>query len=184
MGIGRSSAGAIKIKTDSPLGLRAVNCACCGGGACACDYHSILSDPTDPDFAARVLGTASNSFTQIALSYSIATDFGTSASGSHSSVWSASAGFYFYGDTTSEGDGYGSVVILDGCILVEIGEGFQSARFLTTQSACPYTDFNGTDLPTEPDDVCAITINGVSYRTARRADFGDAVTGSATITFS
>jgi hypothetical protein len=30
MEVGRTSTNAIKIKTDSPLGLRAVNCACCG----------------------------------------------------------------------------------------------------------------------------------------------------------
>lgn len=34
MTLGRTSSGAIKIKTDSP-GLRAVECACCGGG-CGC----------------------------------------------------------------------------------------------------------------------------------------------------
>ena len=34
MTLGRTDKGAIKIKSDSPLGLRAVNCACCG---CGCD---------------------------------------------------------------------------------------------------------------------------------------------------
>lgn len=33
MTLGRTSSGAIKIKTDSP-GLRAVECACCGGCGC------------------------------------------------------------------------------------------------------------------------------------------------------
>jgi uncharacterized Zn-binding protein involved in type VI secretion len=37
MTLGRSSSGAIKIKTDG--GLRAVGCACCGGG-CACSTMS------------------------------------------------------------------------------------------------------------------------------------------------
>jgi len=37
MTLGRTSSGAIKIKTDG--GLRAVNCACCGG--CGCQYLSI-----------------------------------------------------------------------------------------------------------------------------------------------
>lgn len=44
MTLGRSSTGAIKIKTDSP-GLRAVECACCGGGQEECigteGQHSI-----------------------------------------------------------------------------------------------------------------------------------------------
>jgi len=39
MTIGRTTAGAIKIKTDSP-GLRAVNCACCGGGGSCCMYSA------------------------------------------------------------------------------------------------------------------------------------------------
>ena len=37
MTLGRTSSGAIKIKTDSAGGgLRAVNCECCGGGECGC----------------------------------------------------------------------------------------------------------------------------------------------------
>jgi hypothetical protein len=32
MTLGRTSSGAIKIKTDGDAGLRAVECACCGGG--------------------------------------------------------------------------------------------------------------------------------------------------------
>ena len=35
MTLGRTSSNAIKIKTDSP-GLRAVECACCGGVSCGC----------------------------------------------------------------------------------------------------------------------------------------------------
>lgn len=42
MVIGRSSTGAIKLKTDSPKGLRAVECACCGGGCIGVEgQHSI-----------------------------------------------------------------------------------------------------------------------------------------------
>ena len=41
MTLGRASSNAIKIKTDSPLGLRAVECACCGGGGvCQCSPMS------------------------------------------------------------------------------------------------------------------------------------------------
>jgi len=40
MTLGRSSTGAIKIKTDSPKGLRAVECGCCGGGSCGCSTMS------------------------------------------------------------------------------------------------------------------------------------------------
>ena len=42
MTLGRTSSNAIKIKTDSPLGLRAVGCACCegGGGSCQCSPMS------------------------------------------------------------------------------------------------------------------------------------------------
>jgi hypothetical protein len=37
MVLGRSTSGAIKIKTDEEGGgLRAVGCACCGGGSCGC----------------------------------------------------------------------------------------------------------------------------------------------------
>ena len=32
--LGRTDKGAIKIKSDGPLGLRAVNCACCGSCGC------------------------------------------------------------------------------------------------------------------------------------------------------
>ena len=39
MTLGRTSAGKIKIKTDTPKGLRAVNCACCVTGPCSgCPY--------------------------------------------------------------------------------------------------------------------------------------------------
>jgi hypothetical protein len=41
MTLGRSNSNAIKIKTDSPLGLRAVGCACCGGGVCQCSPMSV-----------------------------------------------------------------------------------------------------------------------------------------------
>jgi len=34
MTLGRTSSGAVKIKTDGDAGLRAVNCACCGGSDC------------------------------------------------------------------------------------------------------------------------------------------------------
>jgi len=34
MTLGRTSSGAIKIKTDGDAGLRAVGCACCGGCDC------------------------------------------------------------------------------------------------------------------------------------------------------
>lgn len=41
MTLGRTSTGAIKIKSDSPNGLRAVECACCGGGgSCGCSPMS------------------------------------------------------------------------------------------------------------------------------------------------
>ena len=35
MTLGRTDKNKIKIKTDSPKGTRAVNCACCGGCGCA-----------------------------------------------------------------------------------------------------------------------------------------------------
>jgi len=46
MTLGRTSSGAIKIKTDSPLGLRAVECACCGGsyGFPCADCPPFLTD--------------------------------------------------------------------------------------------------------------------------------------------
>ncbi len=40
MTLGRTSSGAIKIKTDSP-GLRAVECTCCGGGGCSISQAQI-----------------------------------------------------------------------------------------------------------------------------------------------
>ena len=42
MTLGRTSTAAIKIKTDSPKGLRAVGCACCGGGGCKLFRFTIL----------------------------------------------------------------------------------------------------------------------------------------------
>ena len=41
MTLGRTSSGAIKIKTDEAGGgLRAVECACCGGASCGCSSMS------------------------------------------------------------------------------------------------------------------------------------------------
>jgi len=39
MTLGRTPEGAIKIKKDDPLGLRAVNCACCN--TCGCEKSSV-----------------------------------------------------------------------------------------------------------------------------------------------
>ena len=41
MTLGRTPEGAIKIKTDG--GLRAVNCACCGGVVCGCNEVKVPS---------------------------------------------------------------------------------------------------------------------------------------------
>ena len=41
MTLGRTSAGKIKIKTDTPKGLRAVECGCCGAG---CDFNGYIQE--------------------------------------------------------------------------------------------------------------------------------------------
>lgn len=45
MTIGRSAANSIKIKTDGEAGLRAVECACCGGCRNDCQYPEHLWQP-------------------------------------------------------------------------------------------------------------------------------------------
>jgi hypothetical protein len=59
MTLGRTPTGAIKIKTDG--GLRAVECACCGG--CECDSAQPIPPPEEPNFIPKLKGTDPNPFT-------------------------------------------------------------------------------------------------------------------------
>ena len=71
MTLGRTSSGAIKIKTDGDAGLRAVGCACCGG--CLCGSATPINPPSDPNFTKKLTGNDPNvaPFTQVSINYSI-----------------------------------------------------------------------------------------------------------------
>lgn len=70
MTLGRTSSGAIKIKTDGTT--RAVNCACCEGG-CTCGSATPINPPDDPDFTKKLRGDdpSVSSFTQVLVTYNI-----------------------------------------------------------------------------------------------------------------
>ena len=55
MTLGRTSAGKLKIKTDSPKGLRAVSCGCCG----PCGGCSSLTEAMDDATSITIGGTVS-----------------------------------------------------------------------------------------------------------------------------
>ena len=66
--LGRTSGGAIKTKSDG--GLRAVNCACCGGCGCLDLPSNSIIIPSDPDFSKKLRGDPGvAAFTQVYLSY-------------------------------------------------------------------------------------------------------------------
>ena len=90
MTLGLTSSGAVKIKTDG--GLRAVNCACCGG--CLCGSATPINPPDDPDFTKKLRGDdpSFTPFTQVSVTYNIAVNplgqgGGSNASGSMSGSW-------------------------------------------------------------------------------------------------
>lgn len=71
--LGRTPEGLIKIKKDEPLGLRAVNCACCGGNCLQLPSGRILI-PSDPEFSKKLRGDPGvTAFTQVSLSYDVTT---------------------------------------------------------------------------------------------------------------
>lgn len=90
MTLGRTTEGAIKIKTDeSGGGLRAVSCECCGG--CECGWAMPINPPDDPDFTKKLRGDDPDvaPFTQVSINYSMTISFGQSVSGTFTGSWVA-----------------------------------------------------------------------------------------------
>ena len=89
--LGRTPEGLIKIKKDDPLGLRAVNCACCGG--CLCGSAVPINPPSDPNFTKKLTGNDPNvaPFTQVSINYSITvttqSNLSHTASGTMNGSW-------------------------------------------------------------------------------------------------
>ena len=76
MTLGRTSTGAIKIKTDGDAGLRAVNCACCAWSGCFCGWAKPINPPSDPDFTKKLFGTdpSVTPFTQVTLAWGFSSE--------------------------------------------------------------------------------------------------------------
>ena len=200
MVIGRSSTGAIKIKTDSPLGLRAVNCACCGG--CDCYTARPINPESDPDFTKKLRGddpsvTAFGSVTIDCTVTSSDWDPPRTFSANVSGNWVGGGDCTFLGEPvvkkleTTE-CWYGGCGGYGGCG----SENFIGLTLLLTASGCLYFTayeemvFGGFRILT-PSDECqadelnSVQINGVSYSAISLPTINDIpASGSATITFS
>lgn len=203
MTLGRSSTGAIKIKTDEAGGgLRAVNCGCCGGGGCDCYTARPINPPSDPDFTKRLrgddpsvpaYGSVTIDCTVTSSTWGTPSTFGANVSGN----WVDGGDCTFLGEPvvkilqTTEcwyGDcgGYG------GCGL----ENFIGLALLLTASGCLYFTaydemvFGGFRILTpsgecQSDSSSSVQINGVIYSAISLPTMdGDSASGSATITFS
>ena len=214
MTLGRTSSGAIKIKTDG--GLRAVNCACCGG-ECACGSATPINPPSDPDFTKKLRGDdpSVTPFTQVSVTYNILASVGsysTGGSGSMSGNWSDGTNCFgapikaFYGTgcdygvcgfcskehTNSDGLVNTSADLQlklesTGCLRVILIDNASVAGVgLSGQGFTPSDFGSGTDcsIPDESGNL-SITINGVGYPVVEFDSLeGFSVTASLDITFS
>jgi hypothetical protein len=206
MTLGRTSSGAIKIKTDEAGGgLRAVECACCGGG-CDCGFATPINPPSDPDFTKRLRGDDPDvSFfasVSVQCTIGVTPSWGSSYSFSQyiSGNWVDGGNCTFLGEQVlkflqtsdcSYGGGCGSY---GGC--GAFPNNFIGITLLLTASGClffsVYEEFNfgsfritGSSAECNSDAICPVQINGASYSTIMgQSDFGDPAFGNATITFS
>ena len=122
--IGRTAGNAVKIKTDSPLGLRAVECACCGGGgSCQCSPMS------------AAVKTAIASATQVTVNGNSVAWNGSTASSGQQPFGTLSWNISYSGGTMcfSGDNGFNSVALLP--------------EPLTPQECAP-TPFASTDIIT------------------------------------
>ena len=205
MTLGLTSSGAVKIKTDN--GLRAVNCACCGGCE-TCGELPPKSPTGDPDFLKKLRGDAGvTPFTQATIDYSVAItldgDPYSSASGSIVAAWidltnsgciagvirGISSSGCDFGDCGNcvqvDTNGIGLIFLYltnTGCLNALILEEMVFEGFLLATGA-DVLDNNG--IPCTANSTATITINGVSYPTHDYISFeGNAVSGYLNITFS
>ena len=203
MTLGRTSSGAIKIKTDG--GLRAVECSCCGGD-CACGSAQPINPDSDPDFTKKLRGDDPyvSPFTSVTIDCSIGVtpSWGDpySFSGIISGNWVDGGDCTFLGEQVLKflqtsnclyGAGCGSY---GGCGAAP--NNFIGITLLLTASGCLFffadEEFNfghyrltGSSAECNPDAVSSVSINGVDYPTLMgESDFGDPSFGNATITFS
>jgi hypothetical protein len=196
MTLGRTSSGAIKIKTDG--GLRAVNCACCD--LCSCFSAPPINPLDDPDFTKKLRGDdpSVSAFTRVSITFSISAE-GVSASGTLSGDWVDAIGCDEPGKTFSGDDcdeffsdfcfgtclapapSTGLVTLrlqANGCLTAQLEEAIQlNAFFISTEQAADCA------FPLE-DQGISITINGANTYKIREIDNSDDLTGSLDITFS
>ena len=202
MTLGRTPAGALKIKTDG--GLRAVECACCGG--CDCYTARPINPENDPDFIKKLRGddpsvTAFGSVT-IDCTVGVTPSWGSpySFSGIFSGNWIDEGDCTFLGEPVVKilqmtGCGYGGYCgSYGGC--GQYPNNFIGLSLLLTDSGClyfsVYEEYNfgsfritGSSAECNSDAICPVQINGASYSTIMgQSDFGDPAFGNATITFS
>ena len=214
MTIGRTSTGAIKIKTDG--GLRAVNCACCGGD-CACGSARPINPPSDPDFTKKLHGDdpSVTPFTQVTINYNVSSEI--TASGTVTGTWvdgsdcdvkkvlgPISGASYFWGGCGYMGyvsgpsvTGQADIQIVlsnDGCLTVlllehQMLEGIKLAGAGDNIYGFGIDDsgFDGNVYTTDcsvDDGTGTITIQGVAYPTVRVDYWGSPISGALDITFS
>ena len=197
MTLGRTSSGAIKIKTDAP-GLRAVNCACCG---CACGSARPINPESDPDFTKKLHGEDQSvtPFTSVSISCTVGSgpySFTETISGNWVSV--TGCGLFLgetrkkvlqttacmYGSCGSYGGcgqspnkliGVTLVLLSTGCLYFSVREEVNFGFFRIT----------GSSAKCNADGICQVQINGANYSTIMsQNDFGNPTFGSAIITFS
>lgn len=200
MTLGRTSSGAIKIKTDGEDSKpRAVNCACCG---CDCYTARPINPPSDPDFTKRLRGDdpSVTAFGSVTIYCTVtSSNWGTprTFSANVSGSWVDGGDCIFLGEPvvkkleTTEcwyGDcgGYG------GCG----SENFIGLVLFLTASGCLYFTaydemvFGGFRILSpsdecQADELSSAQINGVSYSAKSLPTMDDEpASGSATITFS
>ena len=197
--LGRTDKGLIKIKTDEEGGgLRAVECACCGG--CGCFQIKPINPPSDPNFTKKLLGTDPAAFTNVSISFSIVVN-GTPFSGGYSGSWitptdcigdpplkaqdiyaapplGTDCGFYqSYGD---DGVIESSIYILEnGCLILNV---------MDTQAGFPISLATPSDLcETYEVNISSIIINGKTYTAYTYVPpdgWGSYEGGTYTVTFS
>lgn len=202
MTLGRSSTGALKIKTDKAGGgLRAVNCACCGG--CGCYTARPINPESDPDFTKKLRGDdpSVTAFGSVTIDCTVnSSDWGDpiSFSANVNGNWVDGGDCTFLGEPvlkileTTECEYGGDCGGYGGCG----SENFIGLGLLLTASGCLYFDaydemvFGGFRILTpsdecQADELSSAQINGVSYSAISLPTMdGDSASGSATITFS
>lgn len=192
MTLGRTSSGAIKIKTDEEGGgLRAVNCGCCGGD-CACGSATPINPPGDSDFTKKLRGDPGVSpFTQVTVTYSITANHNKAVE-TMTGAWQSGDGLGCYGGDPLK------VFVGDSCLFGFCGY-CASNKYISSVTISLLSDgclkavlydeimFDSIRLAAEdcPENGGgSITIQGVAYPTVMMNDSGRLTSGTLDITFS